>query len=284
MGLTEHHTGRTAFGHRLRVLRADRGLSGKELAEHLGWSPSKISKLEHGQQTANAGDVVAWTEAVEAPDDVRDDLLADLRSLQVEYATWRRQFRTGGFGRRQRAARPLEASATLIRAFETDVVPGLLQTPQYARQLFGRLAAFRGLQTDVEEAVQSRMQRQQVLYEPGRQFQFILTETALMSRLCPTTVLRSQLDRLLVLAELDTIDLSVLGLDTPLPHPTWHGFWIYDASLVLLEIPTAELSLRDADDLRTYQRLFESLDDIAAHGTSALAMIRKLIGRLGDLR
>jgi hypothetical protein len=225
---------------------------------------------------------LAWTDAVGAPDGVRDDLLADLRSLQIEYATWRRQFRTGGFGQRQRAALPLESSATLIRAFETDVIPGLLQTPQYARHLFAGLAHFRGMHTDVEAAAQGRMQRQQVLYDPGRQFRFLLTETALVARVCPLAVLRAQLDRLLVLADLDTVELAVLGLDTPLPHPTWHGFWIYDDALVLMETPTAELSIRDADDLETYQRLFESLDELAAHGTAALALIRSLLARLDD--
>lgn len=275
-------SGRTAFGHRLRLLRVDGGLSGKELAERLNWAPSKVSKLEHGQQSATAADVQAWTDAVGASHETRDALLADLRSLQVEYATWRRQFRTGGHGRRQRAARPLESSATLIRAFETDVVPGLLQTPQYARHLFTRRAAFRGLATDVEEAVRDRMQRQQVLYEPGRRFRFLVTESALLSRLCPPSVLRGQLDRLLVLADLDTVDLSVLGLDTPLPHPVWHGFWIYDDVLVLAETPTAELSMRDAEDLDIYQRLFEAHDDIAAHGKAALTVIRRLIDRVPE--
>jgi transcriptional regulator with XRE-family HTH domain len=280
--LTEQHSGRAAFGHRLRLLRVDGGLSGKELAERLDWAPSKVSKLEHGQQGATAADVKAWTEAAGASQEVRDALLADLHSLQVEYATWRRQFRTGGFGRRQRAARPLEYSATLIRAFETDVVPGLLQTPQYARNLFTRLAAFRDLATDVEEAVRNRMERQQVLYEPGRQFRFLVTETALLSRVCPPSVLRGQLDRLLVLADLDTVELSVLSLNTALPHPVWHGFWIYDETLVLAETPTAELSMRDADDLDIYQRLFESLDELAAHGKVALTLIRNLVDRLGE--
>ncbi|MQA15200.1 MAG: helix-turn-helix domain-containing protein [Pseudonocardiaceae bacterium] len=279
--MTEQHTVRTAFGHRLRVLRVDAGLSGKEFAERLGWAPSKVSKLEHGHQTATTSDVTVWTAALGAPQEVRDALLADLRSLQVEYATWRRQFRTGGFGRRQRAALPLESSSSLIRVFETDVVPGLLQTPQYARHLFTRLAEFRGLATDVEEAVRTRMHRQQLLYEPGRQFRFLLTETAMLSRVCPTTVLRAQLDRLLVLADLDTVDLALLPLDTPLPHPTWHGFWIYDDTLLLAETPTAELSLRDADDLATYQRLFESLWDVATHGSAALSALRRLIDRLG---
>lgn len=278
--MTEPHTGRAAFGDRLRVLRVDTGLSGKELAERLGWAPSKVSKLELGRQVATGTDVRAWTAAVGASDRVRDDLLDDLRSLQVEYATWRRQFRTAGFARRQRVALPLDASVSLIRAFETGVVPGLLQTPQYARDLYARLAAFLGHASDVEDAVRARIRRQEVLYEPGRRFRFLVTEAALLTRVCPPAVLRAQLDRLAVITELDTVDLAVLGLDTPLPHPVWHGFWIYDDGLVLVETPTAELSLRDADDIETYRRLFESLWDVATHGTDASTLLRRLVHRL----
>jgi transcriptional regulator with XRE-family HTH domain len=88
--LTDSHTGRTAFGGRLRALRLDAELSGKELAGRLGWPASKVSRLEHGRQTTSADDVARWTEAVGCPGEIRAALLADLRSMRVEYATWRR--------------------------------------------------------------------------------------------------------------------------------------------------------------------------------------------------
>ena len=80
--MTDSHTGRTAFGGRLRALRLDAELSGKELAGRLGWPASKVSRLEHGRQTASADDVVRWTEAVGCPGEIRAALLADLRSMR----------------------------------------------------------------------------------------------------------------------------------------------------------------------------------------------------------
>lgn len=279
--MSEPHTGRAAFGRRLRVLRVEADLSGKELAQRLGWAPSKVSKLEHGQQAATAADVAAWAGAVGASAAVREGLLADLHSLRVDYATWRQQFRTGGYGRRQRASVALESAASLIRAYETDAVPGLLQTPQYARHLFARLAEFRKLATDVEEGVRARMHRQEVLYQPGKHFRFLVGEAALHHRVCPPAVLRGQLDRLVVLADLDTVELAVVPLDAALPNSPWHGFWIFDDTLVLVETLTAELSLRDVEDIETYSRFFESLWQVASHGQEAVALLRRLIADLG---
>ncbi len=282
--MSDPHTDRAAFGRRLRVLRVEADLSGKELAERLGWAPSKVSKLEHGQQAATAADVAAWASAVGASPAVRDGLLADLHSLRVDYATWRQQFRTGGYARRQRAGIALDSTTSLIRAYETVTVPGLLQTPQYARHLFARLAEFQKLATDVEEGVRARMRRQEVLYQPGKHFRFLVGEAALHHRVCPPAVLRAQLDRLVVLADLDTVDFAIIPFEAALPNPLRHGFWIYDDNLVLVETLTAELSLRDAEDVETYSRFFESLWQVARHGQDAAAILRRRIADLSALR
>src|SRR5262249_26315164 len=127
------------FGARLRRLREAAGLNGKQLATALSWPHSKISKIELARQRPTADEVTAWAHATGAVGDL-EALLADLRSLRVESASWRRQLR-GGHGPRQRASIGLEHAATTIRAFEPGVIPGLLQTADYARQLLRRLAA-----------------------------------------------------------------------------------------------------------------------------------------------
>ncbi|MCA1672702.1 MAG: helix-turn-helix domain-containing protein, partial [Actinobacteria bacterium] len=58
--------GRAQFGRRLRVLREDARLTGKDLADRLGWAQSKVSRLENGKQTATVEDVEAWAQAVRA--------------------------------------------------------------------------------------------------------------------------------------------------------------------------------------------------------------------------
>lgn len=274
--MTESHRGREGFGNRLRGLRLDAGLTGKELAHRLGWAASKVSRLEHGHQTASADDLAAFVMACGAGPEAQDDLLADLRSLRVEYAAWRRQFRTG-FAGRQRASIPLQAATTRLRAYEPAMVPGLLQTPDYARHVFINIAALRGGAPDIDAAVQARMKRQEFLYDPDKHFRFLVTEAALRYLVCPPATLRAQLDRLVVLSGLDNVELAVLPFTARLPKSPGHSFWIHDDRLVLVETVSAELSLRDPEDIELYARLFELFWEVAARGDDAIALIAALV-------
>lgn len=65
MSATDYQSGREALGARLRELRTEAGLQGRELADRLGWQRSKVSRLENGKQTATAADLQAWAQALE---------------------------------------------------------------------------------------------------------------------------------------------------------------------------------------------------------------------------
>ena len=279
--MTERHRGRVVLGNRMRALRHDAGLSAKDVAERLAWPASKLSKLEHGRQAASAQDIIGWAGAVGVPDGVRDELLADARSLRVEYDSWKRQLHRG-FAAVQNASRPLESATTQLRAFEVGLVPGLLQSAEYARNVFSNNARYRAGVTDIEAAVAARLRRQEVLYEPGKTFEFLVTESALSAVLCPLPVLRAQLKKLLVLGGLDTVELAVIPIEARLPKAAGHGFWIFDDSLVLVETLSAELSLRDADDVELYVRHFERLWEVAETGDGARAVISRVLARLPE--
>jgi len=279
--VTERHRGRVVLGNRMRALRHDAGLSAKDVAERLGWPASKLSKLEHGRQAASAQDIIGWAGAVGVPDGVRDELLADARSLRVEYDSWKRQLHRG-FAAVQNASRPLESATTQLRAFEVGLVPGLLQSAEYAHNVFSNNARYRAGVTDIEAAVAARLRRQEVLYEPGKTFEFLVTESALSAVLCPLPVLRAQLKKLLVLGGLDTVELAVIPVEARLPKAAGHGFWIFDDSLVLVETLSAELSLRDADDVELYVRHFERLWEVAETGDGARAVISRVLARLPE--
>jgi transcriptional regulator with XRE-family HTH domain len=271
---TDRHDGRVGFGNRLRRLREDADLSGKQLAERLGWAASKVSRLEGGKQTATAADVRAWAEALGVPDAASEELLDDLRSLRVEYASWRRQLRDG-MAPRQRVGRLLDEGATTLRAMQTALVPGLLQTADYARAVFRLLAALHGPR-DIEAAVHERLRRQELLYQPDRDFRFLVTEAALRARLCPPGVHRAQLDRLLVLSGLESVQLAVLPWTADLPKATTHSFDLFGDRLVLVETLNAELAIREPDDIALYARLFELYWEAAAHGEQASALITRI--------
>ncbi len=273
--MSRSYRGRREFGARLRRLREEAGLTGKQLADRAGWAQSKVSRIETGRQSVKTDDVRAWAAATGASTDLLEDLLADLRTLRVEHAAWRRQLR-GGHAPKQRALIALEGDATLDRTFQPDLVPGLLQTPDYARHVFTALATLRDTPNDIDAAVRLRMQRQAVLYDRTKQFRFLLTEAALHARLGPPGVQRGQLDRLLVLMTLDTVEVAVIPLNARLPVVMHHGFSIEDEDLVLVETFSAELQLRDADDVALYGKLFDLLWGAALEGDRAARLVTKL--------
>lgn len=268
------------FGARLRRLREDSGLNGKQLAAVLSWPHSKVSKVELGRQRPTAEEVSAWVAATGAGDQL-DDLLIDLRSSRVESAPWRRQLR-GGHAPRQRASVRLEASAQVIRAFEPAVIPGLLQTADYARQFMTKHADLHQIDSVIEDGVRARMQRQQILYEPDKELRFLVTEATLRYRPCTPSTLRGQLDRLIAVSGLDTVDLAVLPFEAELPMTTSHGFWIFDDRLVLVETLSSEISLRDNEDVQLYIRHFERLWQSAATGAQARAILTRVLSDLDE--
>jgi transcriptional regulator with XRE-family HTH domain len=262
-------------------LREAAGLNGKELARVLGWAASKVSRLETGKQTPTVSDVTAWARAMGASTDLLDDLLATLRSVRFEYAAWTRRM-SQGTATRQHASAGLEAETTLIRAFEPAIVPGLLQTADYARHVLQNVVELRQIPDDVEHGVRLRIQRQQSLYDSSKRFRFLLTEAALRYRPCPTAVLRAQLDRIVMLAELSTVELAVLPFSARLPIAPSNGFWIFDNNLVLVETLSAELSLRDTEDISIYRKIFDRLWEQGLSSAEAMVLISRQVDALGQ--
>ncbi len=270
------HEARTALGKRLRELRSATGLSGRALAESLSWPPSKVSKLETGRQLPTDDDIRAWTQAT-ASEEEAEALLASLHTLEVQHAEWQRVLRTG-LKPRQQELIEWDQRTKLFRVFEATVIPGLLQTPEYARARFAEGIRRLKLPNDINEAVAMRVQRQQILYRPDKRFHFVLTEAALWLRLCPPGVMLGQLDRLVSLSQLPNVKLGIIGFETQYATSPWHGFWLYDNERVLIETFSASLDLRQPQELELYGTVFEQLAAVASYGRAA----REIVNRVAD--
>ncbi|WP_432114002.1 helix-turn-helix domain-containing protein [Streptomyces sp. S1] len=271
---TDHQTGRKALGARLSELRVEAGLDGRSLAARLGWPPSKVSKLQNGRQTPSLGDLAAWAEAVGRPD-VLSELKARVAGLEATYRSWRRQLAAGHRARQEQAIAET-AVTTVTRAVEVVRVPGLLQTPDYARGIFQAAAEFRETDTDIEGSVRARLRRQEALYDPDKRFEFLIHEAALHTRTSAPAVQAAQLDRLMSVIGLANIDLGIIPFGAQLRRAPSHAFWIYDRRLVIVETIGTEMWLADTDSIETYERAWEWLHDSAVIGVQA----RRLIGRV----
>jgi transcriptional regulator with XRE-family HTH domain len=156
-GSTSVDEARNALGRRLRELRQQTELTGKQLAELLSWPPSKVSKLENGRQTPTDDDILAWTRATGREGEA-GALLASLHTLEVQHAEWQRLLK-GGMRVHQVELAEQDQKAKLYRVFESAAIPGLLQTPEYARARFAQAVMVHKTSNDINEAVRARMQR-----------------------------------------------------------------------------------------------------------------------------
>lgn len=270
---------RSELAARLRELRERADISTTRLGSTLGWSQSKVSKIENGRTKPAVADVHAWLDAVDAPADLRAELVDMAESIQVASVIWNRTL-PGGRAGHQRSIAKLREGATRVRLFQNTVVPGLLQTADYARRVLTLGDVF-GL-GDTARAAATRIDRQTILYEDHRRFEFIITEAALRFRLGPPTVLAAQYDKLLSTSTLPSVSLAIIPADRLASTVYAHPFTIYDlpdgGTVVTIETYTRELTLTDPEEARFYQRVYDALHTDAVHGDE----LRALLGSLRD--
>lgn len=272
--LTSFQARRMEFADKLSGLRERAGLTGKQFAVELGWSNSKVSKIETGKQTPSDQELTDWLGVLKVPKNVARELHAELREVRIQQSAWRRQLRTGHRARQDQDARS-EQAAAVIRAVDIAAVPGLLQTPDYARAIFTSQVELLEVPDDIEASVRARMERQRILYEPSRTLEILVAEAALRHPICPAPVMLAQLDRLQSALGLPGVRIGVLPLDQRLPHVPWHGYWIVDDE-VFVELVSSEVRVTDQAEVAIYHRLTDRLWEAAAEGEQARLVLARI--------
>ena len=208
-----------------------------------------------------------------------ESLLASLHTLEVQHAEWQRQLRTGLRPHQEEIA-DLDARTRLFRAFEPTFIPGLLQTPEYARARFAQSMTVFKVPNDIDNAVLARVRRQEVLYQLDKRFHFVVTEAALRYQLCAPGVMLGQLDRLITFAALPNVRLGIIGFETAYVVAPAHGFWLLDSDRVMVETFSAELNLAQPQEIELYSSIFEQMAAVASYGRAARAIVTRVIDDL----
>jgi transcriptional regulator with XRE-family HTH domain len=266
-----------ALGRRLRALREQAGLTGRELAAALGWTQVRVSRLELARQNVSPADVDAWVAATGASDRDRTLLLGMLDQAREDQHAWRSRFRHGqaavqaGYG-------TLYARARHVRTFTLTLIPGTLQTPGYAHHILTAAAWQAGTpDNDIAAAVAARIDRQAYLHDHRKRFDFLIHEAALHSRIAPADVMAEQLDRLATL-DLPNARLAVLPLAAPIRILLMCGFTMLD-NLVLVETISRE-QRHTGVEAEIYRRAFTDLWDAALTGDDARHFIANVAADL----
>lgn len=258
---------------RLRAMRVQAGLTGKDLAEAHGWQQSKVSRIENGKQMPSDEDLTAWANTCDGWA-YMDELQRLRDEAQAVHVTFRSRMRQGQ-KQVQEDYNKLVEDSTQIRHFETVYMPGLLQVPDYSRRVLREMISLHNLEIDdVDAAVAARLQRQQLLYDTSKTFEFLLAEPVLRWLLCPPAVMRSQLDRLQTVIGLDRVRFGILPMGVELATTPQNSFQIYvaDEPVVALETFVGEDFAR-GDVAAHYERVLDLMWEEAVTGDQARELI-----------
>jgi transcriptional regulator with XRE-family HTH domain len=276
------------LGTELRAAREATGLSGRALAARLGnWSQAKVSRIENGVVSSTVEDIEAMLDALGVHGAKREQLLALAEEASESTVSWR-VLHKGGMARWQYELDQLLRKAARVRHFQPMIVPGLMQTAEYARQAL-ELGNWTG-QKDVDAAVVARLARQQILFEPScPQYHYLLSEIGLRWRPSDSIPLhRAQLDRIVTVSALPAVTVQVLRADSPTAALGLHGFRIYDftdenePTVVFVETISGEITISEPDNVATYIATWDQLTKSALSPEDSRAYIQQMSQTLID--
>jgi transcriptional regulator with XRE-family HTH domain len=278
----DHSLERLQLRVQLRRYRERSGLSQRQVAQGLGWSASKVHRIEAGTSPITE---------------------RDLRSLLARYSSAAEnevtQLLSLARSARQNRTAPLvepgpptvrryldyEASAGQIWNFEPMFVPGLLQTPEYTRALLSRIGLRRADPDSIALAVSSRRSRQEILHRTRPvQLHVLIDEAAIERPVGGPRVMANQLEHLWAMSERTNIFLGIVPLSEG-PYPAMRSPFVVmqftdppRPDLLFLEGPQQQVITLGSDSDEAgpadYRKIFAEIWDLAQTGRSAADRLR----------
>ncbi|MFF4862372.1 helix-turn-helix domain-containing protein [Streptomyces sp. NPDC001231] len=252
---------RRRLGQELRRLRELKGMTAEEVAERLLVSQSKISRLENGRRSISQRDVRDLCGVYEVEDHRIVDSLMQMAKDSRQQGWWH------SFGDIPYSVYiGLETDAASLRIYDPQVVPGLLQTRQYAEALISG-ALPETAPADIEKRVQVRMRRQERISAADNPLRLwtVLDEAALRRVVGSPALMREQLEHLVEQSQMPHVTVQVIPFDMG-AHPGLNGQYAIlefpdtaDSSVVYIEGVTSDLYLEKANDVQKYSVMYEHL-------------------------
>ena len=265
----------------LRRLRHDSELSIEEVADGLGWQPSKLSRIETRQIGISTADVRKLLDLYKVGDREYRDALIDMARRASERGWWQ-SFGSGVVPTALANLIGLETEARTIRSYEPELVPGLLQTEAYAR---GIMRAWQPAWTaaDIDRRVEIRLGRQDMLRQPSSdspQVNCIINEAVLRRNVGGNEVMNEQVEVLAKERDPATVTIQVLPFNAG-AHPAMSGpFQILtfhdpsDLGVVHLESAMTAITLERPEEIRRYDEIWGSLQARALSPEDSRVMMR----------
>lgn len=268
---------RRRLGVELRRHREAMGVTIDVVADRLGCSTSKVSRIETGHTSVTPSDVQNILDIYGVAESIKTELVQIAREARQK--GWWHPYSTVLTG----AYVGLEAAARSIRSYEQQVVPGLLQSEEYAIAMI-RAARLDDPDEEIARRVRVRMERQALLIQDDPiDLRVVLDEAVLSRPVGGDAVMRDQLTRLAQAARLPNVTLQILPFAAG-AHAGMDGTFVVlefeeegDADVVFIDNATGGLFLEKAEELGKYITIFETVQAAALPPEESIEMIEMLV-------
>ncbi|WTA59671.1 helix-turn-helix transcriptional regulator [Streptomyces niveus] len=274
---------RLQLGSELRQIRLKAGLTSTQVVRKLLWSPSKLTRLETGDNaTVEPSDIMALCQIYQVDEETADQLKEYAAVTKTRREWWQSTVFRPILGPGAKAILGLESSASVVHTYQSEYVPGLLQTPEYVRVLHQHAHGGRP-DEDIDRMVELRMTRQKALRrEPPLKYVVVISEAVLLRQVGGPSVMRAQLARIIEAASEPNIKVQVVPFKAGV-HRSMNGafttFRFRDDTalkpIVHLEHLADHWVLRREPDVELYEDAFNDLQTLSPGPQESLSLIRK---------
>ncbi|MFI6700814.1 helix-turn-helix domain-containing protein [Streptomyces sp. NPDC050509] len=279
---------RLQLGSELRQIRLKRGLTSTQVVKKLIWSPSKLTRLETGENaTVEPADVMALCQIY----GVDEETARQLKDYAVVTKTKREWWQATAFrpllNPGNRALFGMESSASVVHTYQSEYVPGLLQTADYARVLHQHANCGRP-DEEIDRMVELRLTRQEILLrKPPLRYAAIVGEGVIRRQVGGPSVMKAQLAHIIEAASAPNITVQVVPFEAGV-HRCMNGafssFRFRDdfalKPIVHLEHLADHWVLRRDADVELYENAFNDLQAMAPGPEESLKLIKNVMEEL----
>jgi len=265
------------LGQQLRALRESAGMTLRQAGDYLQRDQSMLSRFENAVHPIRRGDVTALLDLYGISDERTRDAL-----IQLSEDVWRKGWWDdygNGIDRRFIDRVWLEVRAERLRTYEAMVVPGLLQTREYAETLIRNSANADTPEEKIERMIELRMTRQQILRgEEPISFATVVDESALRRVIGGSEVMNDQLTALLDISERPNVEVRVLPLRRGAHAGLDGSFWLYQMpdpypDLAYIENLAGAVYVEEDAAVDRFRQAYHQLSAAALNGKESAALI-----------
>ena len=265
----------------LRELRNAAGLTHADAAKVLGSAESKVGRIENAQSGVRLPDLRALMDAYNVSDPTERAAIEKLSREAKQKGWWTRYANVVDPAYAAFAA--VEWDASELYNVQTNLVPGLLQIPEYTKALI-QLQVPEATADHVAAQVDVRRERKSILTrENPLQLWVIVAENVLYHQVGSPDVMKAQLESLIADSRKQNIELQILPREDPMSACLFGPFVIMsfptsaETDVIYTESPTSTLYYEDAADVETYTTLFRRLNMAAANVSKSRALIQNAL-------